>query len=1047
MNYIADLKEWATRRRAWSELLRGSALCTELSQAIADGLLAERLELLNNHRDALDQKIEREHGKTLSAMLVCAQIASLDADSASQLPILLHQLDPTFTPPNPLSAQAARLDAADWRGLIRRWLYTLDWQPPLSPEWAWDLVSYLWNAPRQMIQHEMIRVLLLEERGILGNLECDLLAEGRGAVYTDPECMSFVRFDSSMRRAIEAATEYVRGVGIWGEEFDVRWRVRRLDGEVLSWLEGASMGGAFALAYTKLLALAAPPERVAKDELLESLLELDLSVVAATATVTEDGKLGAVGDIWAKQEKAVQTAADARLLNIVVVSQDQHGVLDSLLTHDAAPLRVIRAHSVAEAVEGLYHASAALAIILGPKFHLFTFKEYAKRLSEWVLKFKETTWHGQYTELTAKRLGILVFAKRLGKSSSGQIYISDVINQNELVLIVGERGSGKTTALLHTVRTESQLVVRNETERIPVFVPLNAWTEEHDLESLISSNLAALGRQLDRQTLLTYLAEGRFSIAFDGINEIPSAKRAKGAEFDLTTFAKNYSMNHIVVTTRPIGYNPNAFEGWPIYEIQPLDRESILDFATKYLGHESARQLYSRLGGDDPSQWEKPNSLLTLGRNPLYLWMLIETFDQAGDLPRDKGALIKRFVDYILQSREQGKASLYNPLVKMRLLRSIAFQMTEAGQIVRIEMEKALEICTKELQTLKEQSLWSSELKVVSVLEEISSNGLFLSENDISARWSHQIYQEFFGALELASRFRDRIPIWRQLNNVDWKESAIIAAGLTEQPEKYLDEVMNGWRGWLGLLFFQNSRTLLAINCVNETKLWENEQIRERIIPVAKSRIARGLNQTLVDFSGTISRAFGRPLSGVALRFAQLHFESFYVLGPILWYLGETGGQRASTVLSRHLKSQHREIRWIAADALRKIRDPDTIYPLMDALNDNDGDVRWQVIQALINLGDERASRSVVSLLNDTDPTTRWAAAFALGKIGTEADLLDLESAKINDHSMVWWGESVSQVAATSIAEIQLRVDQKLKNRPQASNELFQRVYYKRQND
>ena len=682
-----------------------------------------------------------------------------------------------------------------------------------------------------------------------------------------------------------------------------------------------------------------------------------------------------------------------------------------------------------------------LDLLQGPRFHLYTFKEYVRRLSDWTLKYWESSWGGRYTELSVKSLDFALRARRRGTAEAGTFHVSQVMEQNRNVLIVGEAGSGKTTALLHLLKVQAERVMKNETSKVPVFVPLNAWTEDNNLESLILASLSSLGKHLDQERLRAYLEEGRFMLAFDGINEIPARRRAKDGERDLGTFVKENAINHIVVTTRPIGYNPKMFETWPIYEILSLDRDSIRDFSIQYLGDQRGRQLFHRLGGNDDSEWQRPHSLITLARNPLFLWMFIETNDWPEELANDKATLIKRFVDYILQTREQGKASQYSGLAKKSLLRALAFEMNERGEVVRVNQEKGLRVFSAAADNLMKQKLLDSSTTVPSLVKEICANGLITLENETSIYWTHQVFQEFFGALELAARFDAGMVIGKQLNSADWKESVVMAASIDENPEQYINEVMSGWRGLIGLFFFENPRALLAINCVSETRLWHDESLRTRTISIARSRIASGLNQRLMDFGETVLGSAAKPFSGFVLRIAQRPIRSYYVLGPILWLLGVTREPRSVPLLARNLMNSDRVIRWVSADALRRLKDRRSLNDLIQALADFDGDVRWQAIQAIINIGDPRAAIAVAPLLNHPDPNTRWAAAFALGKIGNEANLASLENLQSSDHTLVWWGETVSQAAGQAITEIHGRLSHRGSSSPPTSGDMLGRVY------
>src|SRR5919197_999296 len=84
------------------------------------------------------------------------------------------------------------------------------------------------------------------------------------------------------------------------------------------------------------------------------LQALELAQVTLTATITPSGRLGSVGGLWPKLLAAAKEAATLGLLRIVVVSDEQPDVAPELLKPEAAPLRVMRAATLREAVQKLY---------------------------------------------------------------------------------------------------------------------------------------------------------------------------------------------------------------------------------------------------------------------------------------------------------------------------------------------------------------------------------------------------------------------------------------------------------------------------------------------------------------------------------------------------------------------------------------------------------------------------------------------------------------------------------------------------------------------
>lgn len=90
------------------------------------------------------------------------------------------------------------------------------------------------------------------------------------------------------------------------------------------------------------------------------------------------------------------------------------------------------------------------------------------------------------------------------------------------------------------------------------------------------------------------------------------------------------------------------------------------------------------------------------------------------------------------------------------------------------------------------------------------------------------------------------------------------------------------------------------------------------------------------------------------------------------------------------LSADRPELRMAAANALRRLGDPDTLRALVAALDDPQPGVRARVARACGAVGDERAVDALAKRLNDRDGRVRRAAADALAAIGTDRALSPL---------------------------------------------------------
>ena len=84
--------------------------------------------------------------------------------------------------------------------------------------------------------------------------------------------------------------------------------------------------------------------------------------------------------------------------------------------------------------------------------------------------------------------------------------------------------------------------------------------------------------------------------------------------------------------------------------------------------------------------------------------------------------------------------------------------------------------------------------------------------------------------------------------------------------------------------------------------------------------------------------------------------------------------------LIKALKHSDTVVRMDAAIALGEIRNIRAVEPLIDALKDTEI-VRWEAVWALGEIGDKRAVGPLINLLKDSDTNVRWDAAESLRKI------------------------------------------------------------------
>jgi hypothetical protein len=125
-----------------------------------------------------------------------------------------------------------------------------------SHGFRWDLILALSDSPLRPVQRNLSLTTLLVDtarnEGVTAVLTLELIREGSGDFYPVPE-LAFLR-DADFQQAETNARAAVHTITQWPSSYDVRWRLQRRDGKPLTNLSGPSLGAAFSLGISTLLA-------------------------------------------------------------------------------------------------------------------------------------------------------------------------------------------------------------------------------------------------------------------------------------------------------------------------------------------------------------------------------------------------------------------------------------------------------------------------------------------------------------------------------------------------------------------------------------------------------------------------------------------------------------------------------------------------------------------------------------------------------------------------------------------------------------------------
>lgn len=178
-------------------------------------------------------------------------------------------------------------------------------------------------------------LLVGEARGIVATLTLELMEPGSGSLYPASN-LAFIRRDPTFRQAEDNARLFTN---LSSMAYDVRWSLRRRDGQAVSALTGPSMGLTLALGLIQLLA--------------GELDTLEMTAIGGTASVGADGTLHKVGGLWQKLGEHTIDLARRGLLRTIVVATEQEDVPSEYLGNESEGLQVLQAQNVQDAVRQL----------------------------------------------------------------------------------------------------------------------------------------------------------------------------------------------------------------------------------------------------------------------------------------------------------------------------------------------------------------------------------------------------------------------------------------------------------------------------------------------------------------------------------------------------------------------------------------------------------------------------------------------------------------------------------------------------------------------
>ncbi len=389
--------------------------------------------------------------------------------------------------------------------------------------------------------------------------------------------------------------------------------------------------------------------------------------------------------------------------------------------------------------------------------------------------------------------------------------LRDAAEKFPCTILLGDPGSGKSTAI-----EALAFEYAGRPDWLPVPLRLGEFVGGMSVEDFIKRTLGGSqqaghwGVPPVAANLTAYLEAGQLLLLFDALNEMPQEHYRERCQV-LRAFIEKWSArgNRFVVTCRRLDYE-GQLSGLQRVEVQSLSDAQIQQFLQNELP-EQWQALWQALVRDDAHR------LMEMARNPYLLTVMIDVFDEDGELRPNRADLMRRCIEIML---EWAKAEC--PLdewldtdLQIEALAVMAYEMqARSGFGTEVKTDQVKAVMPRQVQP---DPGWPPEDAPSERVLRLANSAKIIEmpADRMTVRFRHQLLQEYFAARCMLKkdpvtllpcwrvpRLEAEMPSWRRpANNYEplppptptgWEETTILAAAMIpESSGPFLRTLLN----------------------------------------------------------------------------------------------------------------------------------------------------------------------------------------------------------------------------------------------------------------
>jgi len=606
---------------------------------------------------------------------------------------------------------------------------------------------------------------------------------------------------------------------------------------------------------------------------------------------------------------------------------------------------------------------------------------------------------------------------------SESLTVAQCVGSHRRVLMIGEPGSGKSTALRHIAREYTREPVAEghhpKGSRVPLMVGLADFAKARERDNDMSLVRFVVTRTL-RDASREYWAEverhlevelrrGACLMLLDGLDEVGDDSRISTV---LREFVHEFGRNQFVLSSRIVGLDAGPWQKLEFakFQVAPWGDQDIREFARRWY---AARPLVGKRQKKQHDQRAEElttailshRPLRAIASNPLMLTILAALHYANATLPRRRVELYAKIVEVMLETWEASKRGarpgdlLHGILLDARefgwLLERLALGMQREGRVLRPRwwVNDSVQRFLREQMALDGDLVKELSERVIRYLCE--RTGLLVERGDGIFGFGHRTFQEYFAARGLlleAEGGADIVALLRPyLFHPQWEEVVVhVAASLSAPRATTLLRVILDDPDPSGRFLRRSQR--LALRCLVDGSAFADRALLDQIFSdgeaIGRSRwlgIAIGFISLLKQLLVTRHEAEAqRMLSEIEEAAKRELPEGAYVAVYLSAHDPPEGPKDGApgTVCRRRLSGRQVELVWPAWD--KRMNDPDSWYAdVLKAVCNSKTAVNQRIV--LISFlgeeadGNEKAQRPLKQLLvRDRLPAIRAACAVSL---------------------------------------------------------------------